>query len=292
MKKWRFLLLLLICLGVSLVYTATRLQDNADVELQYGNQPNVSSEEQSDESTRQVDVTEDQTKQGNLLLINRDYAVKRDSIRQGIVDLSTHRDLTQGYVLLDNNISLPKDIARKFSDMVTAAGKEGVNHFSMTSGVRSFEKQRELYQEKGANLALPAGHSEHNAGLALDVGSTQESMYNAPEAKWIEENAWKHGFILRYPEGKVDVTGIEYEPWHIRYVGLPHSAIMKEKNFVLEEYLNHLKQKKKMSVDVDGKAYTVSYHSFSENMTIDIPEHLEYKISGNNMNGVIVTVFE
>lgn len=85
----------------------------------------------------------------------------------------------------------------------------------------------------GADYALPAGHSEHNLGLALDVGSTQMKMDKAPEGEWIEENSWKYGFILRYPLDKTDVTGIQYEPWHIRYVGLPHSAIIREMNLDL-----------------------------------------------------------
>ncbi|MBU5494611.1 D-alanyl-D-alanine carboxypeptidase family protein, partial [Enterococcus sp. S177_ASV_20] len=107
----------------------------------------------------------------------------------------------------------------------------------INSGYRDFDEQSVLYQEMGAEYALPAGYSEHNSGLSLDVGSSLTKMERAPEGKWIEENAWKYGFILRYPEDKTELTGIQYEPWHIRYVGLPHSAIMKEKNFVLEEYM-------------------------------------------------------
>ncbi len=187
---------------------------------------------------------------------------------------------------------LSKDVAHKFSKMVAAAKKDGVNHFLISSGFREFEEQKALYQDMGDDYALPPGHSEHNLGLALDVGSTETSMYHASEGEWIKENAWKHGFILRYPEDKVDVTGIEYEPWHIRYVGLPHSAIMEKKNFVLEEYLDYLKEKKEISIEVKGVKYTVSYYSFSKNLTINIPENSEYEISGNNINGVIVTVYE
>ncbi len=114
-----------------------------------------------------------------------------------------------------------------------------------------------LYQEMGAEYALPAGYSEHNSGLSLDVGSSLTKMERAPEGKWIEENAWKYGFILRYPEDKTELTGIQYEPWHIRYVGLPHSAIMKEKNFVLEEYMDYLKEEKTISVSVNGEKYEI-----------------------------------
>ncbi|MCV5111774.1 D-alanyl-D-alanine carboxypeptidase family protein, partial [Escherichia coli] len=82
--------------------------------------------------------------------------------------------------------------------------------------------------------------------------STQKKMEKAPEGKWIEENVWKHGFVLRYPKNKSNITGIQYEPWHIRYVGLPHSAIMQKKNFTLEEYLEFLKEEKEISTEVEG----------------------------------------
>ncbi|MCZ0853009.1 D-alanyl-D-alanine carboxypeptidase family protein, partial [Brevibacillus laterosporus] len=109
----------------------------------------------------------------------------------------------------------------------------------------------------------------------------------------IEENSWKYGFILRYPLDKTDVTGIQYEPWHIRYVGLPHSAIMQEMNLALEEYLDYLKEEKSISVSVDGKKYTISYYPISQNETIkvEVPANEQYEISGNNIDGVIVTTF-
>lgn len=92
-------------------------------------------------------------------------------------------------------------------------------------------------------------------------------MDKAPEGKWIEENSWKYGFILRYPKDKTDVTGIEYEPWHIRYVGLPNSIIMKEKNFVLEEYLAYLKNEKHLSATVNNINYLISYYRFRKPRT-------------------------
>ncbi|MET3292533.1 UNVERIFIED_CONTAM: LAS superfamily LD-carboxypeptidase LdcB [Brevibacillus sp. OAP136] len=78
-------------------------------------------------------------------------------------------------------------------------------------------------------------------------------MEQAPEGKWLKENAWKYGFILRYPEEKVDITGIQYEPWHYRYVGLPHSAIIQERKFTLEEYLDYLREVKEMTATVVGE---------------------------------------
>ena len=91
------------------------------------------------------------------------------------------------------------------------------------------------------NIAALPEYSEHNLGLALDVGSTLTQIKNAPEGAWLKENAWKYGFIARYPEDNTDVTGVIDEPWHFRYVGLPHSAIMQENHWAFEEYLAALR---------------------------------------------------
>jgi D-alanyl-D-alanine carboxypeptidase len=116
-------------------------------------------------------------------------------------------------------------------------------------------------------------------------------MSKAPEGKWLQKNAWKYGFILRYPKDKTEITGIKYEPWHFRYVGLPHSAIINEKGIVLEQYLDLLKENREISTVVDGTTYTVNYYPVSGYTSIKIPKEGQYKTSGNNMDGVIVTTF-
>lgn len=296
MKKWGFLLLLLLCLSLTFIYKELFFESKEDisnVEVQQYNQhenDNLGGQ-RSSEDIQQLDISEEQIYQGNLLLVNSAYPVHPESIKSDIVDLFTHSELVKGYGLLERTY-LSEDLAHKFSDMIAAAGNEGVSNFFITSGFRNFDEQSRLYEEKGSSFALPAGYSEHNLGLSLDVGTTQMTMAEAPEGKWIEQNAWKYGFILRYPEDKTDITGIQYEPWHIRYVGFPHSAIMKKENFVLEEYLDYLKEKKKVSAEVEGKKYTISYYPFSENLTINIPKNHEYEISGDNIDGVIMTVYE
>ena len=117
-------------------------------------------------------------------------------------------------------------------------------------------------------------------------------MAEAPEGKWMEKNAWKYGFILRYPADKTDITGIQYEPWHIRYIGLPHSVIMEEKHFVLEEYLDYLKEEKKISATIGGKKYTITYYPITDSTTIPVPANGQYEISGNNMDGIILTEYQ
>lgn len=294
MKKWGFLLFLIVCLVFTFVYITPIFKDKDHVKIQQNGQTdnNISDDQRFSEGFQQIEIKKEQIYQGNLLLINSKYPIHQEGVKSDIVNLSKHNEWINGYGLLDTNIDLSKGIAQKFSEMVHDAEQKGVNHFLIDSGYRDFKKQNKLYKAKGASYALPAGYSEHNSGWALDVGSSLTKMAQAPEGKWLKENAWKYGFILRYPKDKANITGIKYEPWHIRYVGLPHSAIMKEKNFVLEEYLDYLKEKKKITAEFDGKKYTFSYHSFSENMTIHIPENQEYKISGDNMDGIIVTMYD
>jgi zinc D-Ala-D-Ala carboxypeptidase len=116
------------------------------------------------------------------------------------------------------------------------------------SGYRSISYQVELYnfymqtnsQKVSDTFSARAGHSEHNTGQAIDIsgsfGDILEFEYTK-EFKWIKENAYKYGFIIRYPKGYENITGYKYEPWHIRYVGVEIATDMREKNInTLEEY--------------------------------------------------------
>jgi D-alanyl-D-alanine carboxypeptidase len=238
-----------------------------------------------------IRVTEEQVTRGNLVLVNKDHPLDPEAVPKDIVTLFENNDLMYGYVVLDNTIRLSRSVAEKFGDMIEAAGEDGVNHFMISSGYRDEGEQEELYREKGSDYALPPGYSEHNLGLSMDIGSTQKSIDRSPEGKWLKEHAWTHGFILRYPQDKTEITGIQYEPWHFRYVGQPHSMIMKELNLTLEEYLDYLKEKSSYRTTVEGKEYEIKYVPVtSKDMEIEIPAGSEYEISGNNIDGIIVTV--
>ena len=117
------------------------------------------------------------------------------------------------------------------------------------SGYRSFKYQQvvldALIKEKGDEafklVALP-GASEHQTGLAIDFAYYENGNYNDDvkendkEAIWLKNNAWKYGFILRYPKGKEDVTGYNFEPWHFRFVGLKLAKYLFKNDLTLEEY--------------------------------------------------------
>ncbi|OCT16369.1 D-Ala-D-Ala carboxypeptidase VanY [Paenibacillus pectinilyticus] len=286
MKKWVFWLVILVLLG----YEAIQQKPTGDIVGDPGRVERDTQVLTSPSNDTSIKVGKEQIYQGNLVLINAEYPVHSSGLKGDVVNLYQHKELVQGYGLLDNKVQLSQSVAQRFGSMMSSAAKDGINHFMINSGYRDNKEQGQLYKEMGPDYALPAGYSEHNLGLALDIGSTQSEMNQAPEGKWLTKNAWNYGFILRYPKDKTAITGIQYEPWHFRYVGLPHSVIMQEKNFSLEQYLAFLKEQKHVSTTVNGKKYEITYYPVSQNTTIHVPNHRQYEISGNNMDGVIVTV--
>lgn len=124
------------------------------------------------------------------------------------------------------------------------------------SGYRSYGRQTSIFnwevQAKGEEEARRAvafpGQSEHQTGLSMDISSASvnydltQRFGEMPEGQWVADNAHKHGFIIRYPEGKEEITGYKYEPWHLRYVGQELAAIIYEHELTLEEYFNKVKK--------------------------------------------------
>lgn len=116
---------------------------------------------------------------------------------------------------------------------------------SLLSGYRSYDYQKSLYEsyvardgEEAANrYSAKPGTSEHQSGLAFDVGEMTWDYGETAAGKWLKENCAQYGFILRYMEGKEHITGYMYEPWHIRYVGVEHATAIMNQNITLEEYL-------------------------------------------------------
>ena len=110
----------------------------------------------------------------------------------------------------------------------------------MQKGMSKEQALREVYKE-----TMPAGHSEHETGLALDIlcaGNMRmdQTQEQEPGNIWLRKNSWKYGFILRYPRDKKPVTGINYEPWHFRYVGKEAAAYMQKHDLTLEEFWERL----------------------------------------------------
>ncbi|WP_342477756.1 M15 family metallopeptidase [Paenibacillus sp. FSL H7-0350] len=286
MKKWLVVIVIALLIGYEWL---SRDKEDATADLNIKT-IRVSADNDNGSKTLTV-IPKGQIYQGNLLLVNKDYPVQPSGVSADIVRLTDYEELTSGYLLLDHKTLLSRQVAEKFTKMVHAAAGDDINSFLISSGYRDNEKQKQLYEEKGADYALPPGYSEHNLGLSLDIGSSQMAMSRAPEGQWLREHAWDYGFILRYPEDKTDITGIKYEPWHFRYVGLPHSVIMRDKNFTLEEYLEFLKGQKSIATTVNGVEYQISYIEINGNTPVPTPDAKHIEFSGDNMNGVIMTVY-
>jgi len=132
-----------------------------------------------------------------------------------------------------------------FYSMQKDAASQGIN-LSIISGYRSYTRQSNTYynyvardgQALADTYSARPGHSEHQTGLAADINSLDQSWINTSEGKWLNNNCYKYGFIIRYPQGKESITGYMYEPWHIRYVGTSvATALYNGGNWIsLEEY--------------------------------------------------------
>ncbi len=156
-------------------------------------------------------------------------------------------------ITLSNGTQVHARIYPDLQDMFDAARNEGV-YPTVFSGFRTREKQQQLYDEKLAECkalgmsdedaiieteswVAPLSTSEHELGIAVDINGNGIDSTNKEVYQWLAANAHLYGFILRYPEGKTDITGISYEPWHFRYVGHESAVEIYEQGLCLEEYL-------------------------------------------------------
>ena len=168
---------------------------------------------------------------GYLLICNKYHKLK-DNYVPNLVSLN-------GY----GGGQMEKVAAEHFKEMVNSAKTDGISIYNV-SGYRSYSTQKSLYNNyvnrdgkaKADTYSARAGTSEHQTGLATDVNSVSTSFETTKAYKWLSENAYKYGFILRYPKGKEFITGYMYEPWHYRYVGKDVAKVIFEKNITYEEY--------------------------------------------------------
>ena len=162
-----------------------------------------------------------------------------------------------GMLIVNKEFALPSDYnpgvvpeaEQAASDMLRDAKQHGLS-IQTVSAFRSFSYQAGLYENyvnrygaaQADTISAKAGHSEHQAGLAFDFGSStnaglSQSFADTEEGQWLAENAHQYGFILRYPEGKEHITGYQFEPWHFRYLGSENAEKVKNSGQTLEEYL-------------------------------------------------------
>lgn len=177
-----------------------------------------------------------------LVLVNRRYYLPKDYIPNDLIvpniKFSSH--------MTNEEKKMRKDAAKALEDMFKEAKNDEIFIYGL-SGYRSYKSQVETYNQRVERVGrgeadkyvASPGHSEHQTGLAIDITNKAGggNFGKSKEGKWLKSNADKFGFIIRYPKEKERITGYNYEPWHIRYVGKKAANEIKSKNLVLEEYL-------------------------------------------------------
>ncbi len=207
-------------------------------------EPSTSAPTEAPTETENPTEPEPREEDWSLALVNASHPIDEAAIPE---DLTTLR----------NDIQVDSRVYPALQKMFDDARAEGIDPV-VNEGFRTRQRQQEIlddytasyieqgYGEQAARelalqtVALP-GTSEHELGLALDIiasddgGNSNEEVY-----QWLAENAYRYGFILRYPEDKVNQTGISFEPWHYRYVGKNHAEKIYQSGLCLEEYLDTL----------------------------------------------------
>ena len=242
---------------------------------------------------RKITLSNNKIYDGNLILVNAAYSLQSTrenelvSANTDYPDILLCRDAASALQMVLEKISAARDIVP-------------------VSGYRSQWEQTQIYndslKESGAEftkkyVALP-GHSEHQTGLAIDLGLYSDHIdFIRPDfpydgiCEMFREAAPSYGFVERYPAGKEKITGIAHEPWHFRYVGFPHSAIMADMELALEEYVELIKNYT-LEHPLLYKGTEIYYVPANGKSTeIRLLEKSIYQISGNNVDGFVVTIW-
>lgn len=190
-------------------------------------------------------------------LVNNQNPLPEGYVTENLVNMRQYCDESIVYIK-GSEILGNKEAVDALLIMLQAGIAQGETNWQVSAGYRSVEYQQKVfdeyvydYRQQGLSgsearnaasryVAAP-GCSEHHTGLAFDITIPGESFSLTHQCQWLTENCWDYGFILRYTEDKESITGFGAEAWHFRYVGLPHSQVMRDNNWCLEEYVEFLK---------------------------------------------------
>lgn len=244
-----------------------------------------------------------QLRRGSMILVNNEFDYEQYD--EGLV--SVYENKNEYYYVSSIDLLLRQEAVDALNEMMEAFHTDtGLENVQLVSGYRTRKRQEELYKADpgadGSKTVAKPGHSEHETGLACDFnvffGDYSEDFDGTGDYAWFAQHCAEFGFILRYPEDKIAITEIAYEPWHFRYVGRPHANAMAELGLCFEEYMellntytyegDHLE-----ITDCDGsryEVYTFPADVLSDTTTVPVPADQSYMIHGNNNGSFIVTV--
>lgn len=260
-----------------------------------------------------VTVLTESFHEGELILVNLEYAYTFPSSTEL---LSVNKNKNPYYITW-YEFQLEKNTLEVFNRLMNDFyAATGCDRTMMNDAYRSWQDQEKVLQNRPQYATQP-GHSEHHTGMAIDMqiydpsyGDAKNSwyFYEYEPAAWLVENFDDYGFILRYPESDEEETQVVYEPWHYRYIGVPHAEICNLREDCMEEYIAYLSTLSFIGTRLyfDGETltegtfeeepvtgYMIYYVPVEDGITtaIPIPEGCtSYKISGDNVGGFVVTV--
>lgn len=210
----------------------------------------------------------------SLLLVNEKYKIRENYSPQ----ITFHQE---------RDVEMNACAKEYFNLMSRALLEETGETLFISSAYRDYEKQKEIKAEEG-EIAQEAGCSEHQTGLALDVfvkNFAGESFIKSESGQFINENCSDYGFIIRYPIFGESKTGIPFEPWHLRYVGFPHSKIINESKITFEEYIDFFEL---------GGFYSCENYIITRQNTksILVPEKFQSAVISEDNTGAIIITFK
>ncbi len=246
MKRWVLSVLLIIILGAGVFFYLIQRHGDGQSSQSLNDSSSDNNEAQAEPNTfnkRQYSLTDPSSK---WVIVN-----KRRSVPESFVPELTVPNVRLRLAHTEQQMKVSSQAVTAIEEMFQAAQADGIN-LVFGSGYRSGTLQRQFYESyrsKDGQVAADTysarpGHSEHQTGLAVDLTSPggachlQTCWQDTVEGKWTAANAYKFGFILRYPEGKDAITGYQYEPWHFRYVGKELSVEIQKTGQTLEEFFN------------------------------------------------------
>ncbi|MDD7185523.1 MAG: D-alanyl-D-alanine carboxypeptidase family protein [Oscillospiraceae bacterium] len=250
--------------------------------------------ENSDFTVQKLEYSE--INKGDLVLVNKTYEYKFTE-DLNIVDVYSNRN--DYYTVKDMEVSLESSVINQLNAMMEAYYKANNNtDIRVIEAYRSKEEQDK--QVSGNKTDVTGGYSDYNTARSFALGSFPKdgtSYYLLDEGvySWIYDNMQNYGFILRYPVSKDLITGMPSSTYRFRYVGVPHAIYIAQNNLTLEEYIENIKsynKDKPLKVTDGTKNYDIYYVPANVNNVteVPVPSDKTYTISGNNIDGFIVTV--
>lgn len=252
---------------------------------------------------------------GNLILVNENYRYfSGDEKLVSINEMNAEKGRTL-FSAVDpsetDKMMIVEDVYEPMASMIfDFYDATQISNILIYGAYRSTDFQQQLYEDdlaatgnEESTRVAKAGFSEHESGLAFDITTYPDYDYQGEgEYVWFTENCYKYGLIIRYPENKEQITKIQSEPWHFRYVGKPHAYYMTKNNLCLEEYIDMIITKYYYQndehlefTDDNGNEYEVYFvlsDDASDVTTIPVPTGKKFEVSGTNVNGFIVTVYK